>query len=344
MRVVSIVGARPQFIKVAPVSWRAAGVCDHLIVHTGQHYDPALSSSFFAELEIPEPVKNLYSGSGNHGEQTARILAGVEEVLLELNPDWVLVYGDTNSTIAATLAAAKLGIRIGHIEAGLRSFNRLMPEEINRIGSDHLSDLLFAPTQEAMRNLGNEGLSSKSILVGDVMVETLFHMKEKISTYGVQEKQEIFATIHRAENTNSQVRLDFIVKRLAKSPVPIQLRAHPRLLHKAEEFGINLQQGSINVLEPASYFDTIKGIIESVGVITDSGGLQKEAYLLEKPCLTVREETEWLETLDGNWNFLDANLENVNREWWKGARPAIVKDVYGDGLASKRILEALTQY
>jgi len=343
MRVVSIVGARPQFIKVAPVSWRAAGVCEHLIVHTGQHYDPALSSSFFAELEIPEPIKNLYSGSGNHGEQTARILAGVEEVLLELNPDWVLVYGDTNSTIAATLAAAKLGIKIAHVEAGLRSFNRFMPEEINRIGSDHLSDLLFAPTQEAMKNLRNEGLSSRSILVGDVMVETLFHMKEKISKHGVEQKKEIFATIHRAENTNSHERLSFIIKRLAQSPVPIQLRAHPRLQKKAEEFGINLQQGSINVLEPANYFETIKGIMESVGVITDSGGLQKEAYLLEKPCLTIREETEWLETLEGNWNFLDANLENVDREWWEGNRSPITEDVYGDGLASKRIFEALTQ-
>jgi UDP-N-acetylglucosamine 2-epimerase (non-hydrolysing) len=219
-----------------------------------------------------------------------------------------------------------------------------MPEEINRIGSDHLSDLLFAPTEEAMRNLGNEGLSSRSILVGDVMVETLFHIREKISTNDLQKKQEIFATIHRAENTNSQERLSFIVKRLAKSPVPIQLRAHPRLLHKAENFGINLQQGSINVLEPANYFDTIKGIIESVGVITDSGGLQKEAYLLEKPCLTVREETEWQETLNGNWNFLDANLEKVNCEWWNGARPAVTKNIFGDGQASRRILEALTQY
>ena len=341
---ISIVGARPQFIKVAPISWRAAGAIDHQIVNTGQHYDPELSSNFFAELEIPEPVVNLYSGSGSHGAQTARILEGVEKTLIDLNPDWVLVYGDTNSTIAAALAAAKLGIKVGHIEAGLRSFNRSMPEEINRIGSDHLSDVLFAPTEEAMQNLSNEGLLSKSLLVGDVMVETLLSMKAKISKLRGEVKEKIFATIHRAENTDSAERLHLIVNRLAKSPIPIQLHAHPRLIKKAEEFGIVLQQGAITVLKPASYRVTLQGVTESVGVITDSGGLQKEAYLLERPCLTIRFETEWIETLQDKWNQLDPELKMIEDEWWRSQKNPINPFIYGDGLASIRILDTLNSY
>jgi UDP-N-acetylglucosamine 2-epimerase (non-hydrolysing) len=344
MRVVSIVGARPQFIKVAPISWRAGNSCEHLILHTGQHYDPELSSNFFSELEIPEPVANLYSGSGNHGAQTARILAGVEESLLSLKPDWVLVYGDTNSTIAGTLAATKLGIKVGHVEAGLRSFNRGMPEEINRIGADHLSDLLFTPTAEAMVNLQKEGLSAKSLLVGDVMLETLMRVKEKIGSNISERKERIFATIHRAENTDLKKRLTFIISQLAKSTIPVNLYAHPRLVHKAEEFGINLAQGAITVKTPATYFETVKGIIESVGVITDSGGLQKEAYLLERPCLTVRHETEWVETLVGKWNQLDPELAQVNKKWWSDSRPSINLDIYGEQNASKKILDALANY
>lgn len=344
MRVISIVGARPQFIKVAPISWRAEGICEHQIVHTGQHYDSELSDDFFAELAIPEPVKNLYSGSGNHGAQTARILVGVEEVLLQLRPDWVLVYGDTNSTIAAALAAAKLGIKVGHIEAGLRSFNREMPEEINRIGTDHLSNLLFAPTHEAMANLKKEGLDSKSLLVGDVMVETLSRIKTKILTKSPEQQMQIFATIHRAENTNSKERLLQIVNNLAASPLPINLYAHPRLIHKAREFGVDLQRGSIRVHKPAGYFETITGVLESVGVITDSGGLQKEAYLLERPCLTVRGETEWIETCVEGWNQLDPNLRKVDTKWWESNRAPVNPTLYGDGSASRKILEALESY
>ena len=344
MRVVSIVGARPQFIKVAPIAWRAKGLFEHLIVHTGQHYDPELSSNFFSELEIPEPINNLYSGSGSHGVQTARILIGVEEVLSELKPDWVLVYGDTNSTIAATLAAVKIGLRVGHIEAGLRSFNRSMPEEINRVGTDHLSDLLFVPTEEAMVNLEKEGLSSKSLQVGDVMVETLLHIKKKIATKIQNPKPQIFATIHRAENTNSRERLEKIVSRLSKSSIPVHLHAHPRLIKKAEEFGIPLSQGAIKVLKPATYLGTLQGIGESVGVITDSGGLQKEAYLLERPCLTVRTESEWVETFNGSWNQLDPELKQVEDNWWEMERTAINPHLYGDGLTSRKILDALLSY
>jgi UDP-N-acetylglucosamine 2-epimerase (non-hydrolysing) len=344
MQVVSIVGARPQFIKVAPISWSARGLCEHSVIHTGQHYDPELSGNYFSELEIPEPFVNLYSGSGSHGTQTARILQGVEEVLLDLRPDWVLVYGDTNSTIAATLASAKLGIKIGHVEAGLRSFNRFMPEEINRIGTDHLSDLLFAPTTQAIENLEREGLSGRSLLVGDVMVETLLHIKAKLLVEGTNSSQKIFATIHRAENTDDKARLMAIIQRLSQSPIPIMLYAHPRLVKKAEEYGIRLEVGSIKVFHPLSYLETLKRITESVGVITDSGGLQKEAYLLERPCLTLRGETEWIETLEGMWNRLDPLLTHVETNWWETGRPNIKPNIYGDGKASVAILSALRSH
>jgi len=338
MRIVSIVGARPQFIKVAPISWRAEGVCDHAIIHTGQHYDPELSANFFSELEISEPIANLYSGSGSHAVQTARILVGTEEELMKINPDWVLVYGDTNSTIAATLAAVKLGIKVAHIEAGLRSFNRLMPEEINRIGTDHLSDLLFAPTEKAIQNLNEEGLGDKSMLVGDVVVETLNFIKERILTSDFQRQEKIFATIHRAENTDYRERLLNIIRALSQSRLPVMLYAHPRLLKKAQEFEIELQSGSITLLKPNSYFQTIKSILESVGVITDSGGIQKESYLLDRPCLTVRQETEWIETLVDGWNQLDPNLEIVETFWWKVPSEPTKKLMYGNGDASQLIL------
>ena len=313
-------------------------------MHTGQHYDSEMSGEFFSELEIPEPIKNLYSGSGNHGEQTARILSSVEDALLELKPDWVLVYGDTNSTIAGTLAASKLGIRVAHVEAGLRSFNRFMPEEINRIGTDHLSDLLFAPTADALKNLENEGLSKRSLLVGDVMVETLNYMRSKILRNRIAPRNVLFATIHRAENTDLKDRLVSIIQRLSLSAIPVLLHAHPRLLKKAKEFGISLDVGSIVLLKPTSYYSTMKGIIESVGVITDSGGLQKEAYLLERPCLTVRNETEWVETLEGSWNKLDPELSEIESNWWEKQRPTINSTIYGDGQASVKIFDALSAF
>jgi len=341
MRIISIVGARPQFVKVAPISWTSQGKYEHQIIHTGQHYDPELSSNFFNELRLPEPIKNLYSGSGSHGNQTARILVGVEETLLDLKPDWIIVYGDTNSTIAATLAASKLGIRVAHVEAGLRSFNRLMPEEINRIGTDHLSDRLFAPTLDAYKNLEIEGLAKRSLLVGDVMLETLTYMKNKIVNDSLASSEKLFVTIHRAENTDVKERLLSIVKRLSLSPIPVLVHAHPRLLKKAEEFQIDLEIGSIKIMKPTSYYSTLKGIMESVGVITDSGGLQKEAYLLERPCLTVRSETEWIETLEGGWNQLDPDLVQIETTWWEKIRPPINTTLYGDGNASQKILDAL---
>lgn len=345
MRIVSVVGARPQFIKLAPIAWKAKGMCEHLIVHTGQHYDPLLTDVFFSELNIPKPVELLVSGSGTHSVQTARILIGIEKALEKLKPDKILVYGDTNSTLAAALCASKMNITVGHVEAGLRSFNQNMPEEINRIVSDHVSNLLFAPTLSAMSNLEREGLAEKSLLVGDLMFELLhsFESKLNIINNGVQ-VQRIFCTIHRAENTDSAIRLSYIIDRLSKSPLPVDLFAHPRLLARSKEFGINLSQGQIKVKEPAGYIDTISFLKKYAGVVTDSGGLQKEAYILSIPCLTVRKETEWPETLKNNWNRLDSNLENIKDNWWELTADKPLISEYGDGNTANRILESLIKY
>jgi len=342
MRIVSIVGTRPQFVKLAPIAWQAEGMCEHLIVNTGQHYDPLLSELFFSELNIPNPIENLFSGSGTHSEQTARMLIGLEKVLEKLKPDRVLVYGDTNTTLAAALCASKMNITVGHIEAGLRSFNAKMPEEINRIISDHISNILFAPTKNAMSNLEREGLGAKSILVGDLMFELLHSFDAKLFTKDKSEKvKRIFCTIHRAENTDSPVRLSSIIDSLAKSSIPIDLFAHPRLVARAKEFGIDLNQGKIKVNDPVSYLSTVMLINKYIGVVTDSGGLQKEAYFLSVPCLTIREETEWPETMNNDWNRLDPYLNHISSNWWEttGAQPIVSE--YGEGKTSVKILETL---
>jgi len=345
MRIVSIVGARPQFVKLAPIAWQAKEICEHLIVHTGQHYDPLLTDVFFSELNIPNPVEILISGSGTHSEQTARILIGIEKTLEKLKPDKILIYGDTNSTLAAALCASKMNITVGHVESGLRSFNQNMPEEINRIVSDHISNLLFAPTLHAMSNLDREGLADKSLLVGDLMFELLHSFDSKlINTNNNGKMRRIFCTIHRAENTDSPSRLSYIIDKLSDSPLPVDLFAHPRLLARAKEFGINLSKGQIKVNEPISYLNTITSIKKYAGVVTDSGGLQKEAYFLSVPCLTVRKETEWPETLKDNWNRLDPNLNYVNENWWELTADRPIISEYGDGKTSARILDALIKY
>jgi UDP-N-acetylglucosamine 2-epimerase len=330
MRVVSIVGARPQFVKVAPISWITKDVCEHLILHTGQHYDHALSDAFFADLDIPKPVETFNVGSGSHAEQTAGILVKSEAALIRLKPDVVLIYGDTNSTLAGVLAASKLGIKTGHIEAGLRSFNRSMPEEINRVVSDHLSDILFAPTNTAVENLKKEGLGNKTLLVGDIFIESFNYIVNKIrKSEDLVRKPYLFTTIHRAENTDKVERLEKIISKLAISKMPIHLYAHPRLIKQAKLFNIKLNQGSIIVYEPATYLET------------DSGGLQKEAYLSKTPCLTIREETEWLETLNGGWNKLDPNLELITSNWWELTGEYDPYKIFGDGSTSKKILNSI---
>ena len=289
---------------------------------------------------------NFHVGSGSHAEQTARIMIEAEKTLLELKPDWVLVYGDTNTTLAAALAAAKLHIPVAHLEAGLRSFNKAMPEEINRILTDHISDLLLAPTSIAFENLQAEGVRSPTKLVGDVMVDAFRFAQELNSNKGAATDLGGFlvATLHRAENTDDPARLGSLLEKLASSKLPVFLLAHPRLISKAQEFSINLKRGAIEVREPVSYLGMVKLLSAASGVITDSGGLQKEAYLAKAPCLTLRTETEWLETLQGGWNILDPEGEQLGGEWWTSQKSHHDLDIYGDGHAAERVIAALQSF
>lgn len=357
LRVVSVVGARPQLVKLAPVAKAfAASDHEHLVVHTGQHYDPNLSDVFFEELGIPAPDRHLGVGSGTHAEQTAAALTGLEAFLEETRPDWVLVYGDTNSTLAAAVAAVKLQLRLAHLEAGLRSFNRAMPEEHNRVLTDHAADLLLAPTELAMKNLAGEGLAERSVLVGDVMVDVCLGIRDDVLAGRLPAPKEVagldrdqpyvVATLHRPANTDDPQRLDQILDALAALPVPVALLAHPRLVAAAQRHGIALVRGSVNVGEPLPYAALVQAVLGSRGVVTDSGGLQKEAFLLGTPCTTVRTETEWVETLDGGGNALVPDPHLLDRREWAdlvlrepGAAPTSMP--YGDGRAARRVVEVL---
>lgn len=349
MRITSVVGARPQFVKLAPIAeaFQKAGI-DHRIIHTGQHYDANMSDVFFADLKIPEPDVDLGVGSGTHGEQTGAMLAALDKEFSENSTDWVLVYGDTNSTLAATLAAVKLHIPVAHLEAGLRSFNRRMPEEHNRVLTDHAADILLAPTEVAAKHLANEGLSARTIVVGDVMTDICLRIRDQVSkngwtTPGVEPGTEFrVATIHRVDNTDRPEQLRNIVNALASSAQPVVLMVHPRLAARANEFDIDLAAGSITPIDPLPYPEMVAAVVSSTGVITDSGGLQKEAYLLATPCTTVRAETEWVETLNNGWNSLvtDPSLINevANRPVPTGQR----RDYYGDGKAAEKVADALS--
>ncbi|MGC5616636.1 non-hydrolyzing UDP-N-acetylglucosamine 2-epimerase [Georgenia sp. Z1491] len=351
MKILSVVGARPQFVKLAPIAHECArrGV-EHVIAHTGQHYDPLLSDVFFSELEIPAPDVHLGVGSGSHGQQTGAMLAAMDEVLTEHRPDWVLVYGDTNSTLAGAVSAAKLHVPIAHLEAGLRSFNRRMPEEINRVLTDHAADLLLAPTQVAAGHLAGEGLAERTVVVGDVMTDVLLATRAAVgdarpaalAEEGLDDGGFYLATIHRAESTDDPERLRAIVASLAGLDAPVLLLAHPRLVAKAEAAGIDLSVGSLRTRTPLGYRDLVAVADRARGVVTDSGGLQKEAFLLRTPCTTVRTETEWVETVELGWNVLvepgDALLAAATRP-----RPADTDATpYGDGDAAARVLDALT--
>jgi UDP-N-acetylglucosamine 2-epimerase (non-hydrolysing) len=348
VKVLSVVGARPQFIKVAPVAaaFSRAGHL-HEIVHTGQHYDARMSDVFFEQLDIPEPVVHLGVGSAGHGEQTGAMLAGLERVFQERQPDWVVVYGDTNSTLAAAIAAVKLHLPVAHVEAGLRSFNREMPEEHNRILTDHAADLLLAPTEEAVANLSHEGLAHRTALVGDVMVDILFQVRDAVRRQPVElplaapEGDYLVATIHRAENTDDPQRLAQILEALDALPQQVLLLAHPRLVQRAHDAGLPLDRPGVRSAPPVGYPELVQLTLGSVGVVTDSGGLQKEAYLLEVPCTTVRTETEWPETLEGGWNQLATDLtrlaEAVDRR--PPARPE--QRPYGSGEAAMAVVAAV---
>ena len=349
MRILSVVGARPQFVKLAPIAHECRRRrVEHVIVHTGQHYDPMLSDVFFSDLGIPDPDVHLGVGSGSHGQQTGAILGAMDAVLVEHRPDWVLVYGDTNSTLAGALSAVKLHLPVAHLEAGLRSFNRRMPEEHNRVLTDHAADLLLAPTQAAMDHLAAEGLADRSVRVGDVMVDVLMLVREGLADTGaVLERLGLeaggfsVATIHRAENTDDPERLAAIVSALQEVDHPVVLLAHPRLRARAAEHDLDLDGGSLTARNPLAYPDLVAAVDAARGVITDSGGLQKEAFVLRTPCTTVRTETEWVETVELGWNVLAQPGPQVAAAASR-PRPAPTEAApYGRGAAASATLDAL---
>ncbi len=345
-----MVGARPQFVKLAPIAAECErhGV-EHVIVHTGQHYDPMLSDVFFSDLGIPDPAVHLGVGSGTHGQQTGAILGRMDEVLTAQRPDWVLVYGDTNSTLAGTLSAVKLHLPVAHLEAGLRSFNRAMPEEHNRVLTDHAADLLLAPTQVAMDHLAREGLAARSVHVGDVMVDVLVKVRASADSEAVLERLGMqrggfsVATIHRAENTDDSGRLAAIVDALSQVDHPVVLLAHPRVRARAAQHGIPLDVGSLTSRDPLAYPDLVAAVSASRGVITDSGGLQKEAFVLRVPCTTVRTETEWVETVELGWNVLVKPGPALAAAASRSAPTPTDAAPYGTGRAASSVLDALTR-
>lgn len=343
-RVLTVVGARPQFIKAAPVSraLRQAGL-EEILVHTGQHFDALMSDVFFDELEIPKPARNLDVHGLSHGAMTARMLEGLETAMIEDKPDLVLVYGDTNSTLAGGLAASKLRIPIAHVEAGLRSFNRAMPEEVNRVLVDHVSDLLFCPTQTAVNHLAIEGITRGVSITGDVMYDTTLaaidkarHRSNVLRRLEVARGQYMVATIHRAENTDDSDRFDQICSYLEEiaRDVQIIMPAHPRTA--ALMLRSKRAPKGVRVIEPLGYLDMTLLVNASAGVLTDSGGLQKEAYFHRVPCVTLRDETEWVETVAAGWNRL----------WKDTAQQFPRRDIpdYGNGHAAKAIATAISRF
>ena len=309
MKIVTIVGARPQFIKAAPMSRALRAVHREILVHTGQHYDDNMSAVFFRELGIPEPDVHLGAGGGGHAEQTAKMLTGIETVLLAEKPDWLLIYGDTNSTLAGALAAAKVHVPIAHVEAGLRSFNRRMPEEVNRVVADHLSSLLLCPGEGAAKNLATEGITRGVHVVGDVMADALLEAAARadasdvLARHGLQPRQYLLATVHRADNTDDPVRLAAILGAFADIGRPILFPLHPRTRAAMARHGLALP-ANVRACDPLGYLDMVRAVRDADLVLTDSGGLQKEAYWLSVPCVTLREQTEWTETVASGWNTL----------------------------------------
>ena len=339
-KLLSVVGARPQFIKAAPVSRAiaAAGELDEVMVHTGQHFDHGMSDIFFEELGIPTPAHVLGIHGGGHGAMTGRMMIALEDVVMAEQPHAVLIYGDTNSTLAGALVAAKLYLPIGHVEAGLRSFQP-MPEETNRVLADRVSQWLFCPTLTATENLRREGIVNGIHQVGDVMYDVAIMMRERareksrvLSQLGLKRGEFQIATLHRAENTDSAEALARAVEYLVKATneLPLVLPLHPRTRQAAKQYGLDF--GSIAVIDPVGYLDMVALLDGCTRVLTDSGGLQKEAYFFRKPCITLRNATEWVETIEAGWNRL-----------WTGPDYATRKEieVYGDGAAAEKIAAIL---
>ncbi|MFZ1343883.1 non-hydrolyzing UDP-N-acetylglucosamine 2-epimerase [Thiothrix eikelboomii] len=357
MKILTVIGARPQFIKAAAVSHTFAqqdGI-QEVLLHTGQHFDKNMSEVFFKELGIPKPTYNLGIGGGLHGAMTGAQLVGIEEILLQEKPDWVLVYGDTNSTLAGALAAAKLHIPVAHIEAGLRSFNRRMPEEINRVVTDHISALLFAPSATAMQHLMHEGIPTEYChQVGDVMYDAalLFGERAKQQSTILQQLnltagEYILTTIHRAENTDNLQRLQNILKSLseASQTLPIIWPVHPRTRNLLQQQGLYTLLGkNVHIIEPVGYLDMVMLEQHAAVIATDSGGIQKEAFFYHIPCITLRDETEWVELVDAGWNHIvpPTNTDNITHTLLAAIQSyGTPIHPYGDGHSSSQIAKIL---
>lgn len=354
LTVVTVVGARPQFIKSAPVSraFQQAGITE-ILIHTGQHYDPAMSDVFFNELGLPQPHHNLSIGSGTHAYQTGEGLKGIETILLDTQPDLILVYGDTNATIAGALAAAKIHIPIAHIEAGLRSFNRRMPEEVNRVLTDHLSQWLFAPTEVAVKNLAAEGITQGVYPIGDVMLDAVNLFQDvalprtdaTLAQWSLTPDGFMLLTMHRAETTDQPGAVEAILNQLNRAGLPVIFPVHPRTRGLVDQVAANLP--NIQVIDPVGYLEML--ILEKHArcIVTDSGGVQKEAAFMQTPCITLREQTEWVETVESGWNRLaglDATqlqqaLDSVLHH--SEALPHPIHHLYGSGEASANIANTL---
>lgn len=356
MKLLSVVGARPQFIKAAPVSaaLRARGHSEFL-VHTGQHYDYAMSQVFFDEMGLPEPDVNLEVGSGSHGWQTAQMLIRVEEVMRQQQPDWVLVYGDTNSTLSGALAACKLRIPLAHVEAGLRSFNRAMPEEHNRVLTDHCSDLLFCPTQTAVDNLAKEGITEGAHSVGDTMCDAILqfgqiarHRSTILQDLDLIPKDYLLATVHRPHNTDAPENLHSILTAFLEIDetivFPVHPRTRPRIAELLSTFDTKATNRHLLLIDPVGYLDMIMLEEQARLIMTDSGGVQKEAYLLGVPCITLREETEWVETVRTGWNVIvGADPEQILWAVQSFTPPVTRPVLYGSGDAALRIAQVLSE-
>jgi UDP-GlcNAc3NAcA epimerase len=355
MKVVTVVGARPQFVKAVPLTlaFRKAGIEERL-VHTGQHYDTGMSDAFFRDLGLPKPAYNLGAGSGSHGVQTGRMLELLDPVLIREKPQWVVVFGDTNSSLAGALSGVKLHIPVAHVESGLRSFNRHMPEEINRILIDHISTLLYVPTKRAIENLAAEGITRGVIRTGDIMLDTirLFHARfsesagHVLKRFAVDSGDYCIATVHRPENTENPGRWEQIVHALcslARDDLPVIWPVHPRI----EKHAAGLSCPGLYLVHPLSYFDMQSLIMHAKAVLTDSGGLQKEAAFHRTPCITLRDETEWVELIDAGVNVLaGADSRRIIEAVRSAAWPAegLPDHIFGDGHSAGAIVASLEEY
>lgn len=355
MKILTVVGARPQFIKASMFSKaiKSNSKMEEIIVHTGQHYDDNMSTVFFKQLNLPKADYYLGVGSGSHGKQTAKMLVELENVMLSVKPDIVLVYGDTNSTLAGSLVASKLHIPIAHVESGLRSFNKKMPEEINRTVTDHLSDWLFCPSQAAVENLTKEGIVKGVYLSGDIMYDSVLHFKPLalqqstiLQELSLTKSNYYLATVHRAENTDHPERLKSIFEALQQLKMNVVLPLHPRTKSKINQFKLTdlISSPHIKIVEPLNYFDMLSLSSQANLILTDSGGLQKEAYMLKIPCITLRDETEWIETVQSGWNHLvGANTQQIINTLNKIQIPNQSPPLFGDGKTAQRISETLLE-